>query len=450
MSNFNILSAASSVLEQPECADVYLRLRNLVQDAHPRSKVVSHNNGEDLLEYCNKRGWLPLDENGRIQTDGDAWFEPHWSSNDSEDDEGSVGSFDVPDQSQRTFSPRLRVGQVRFTYHGTTLVVFQVVTQLNTGYLEDHRMQFLVDLDTGSDKLPLQLLTEMQHAAYAVGNYTWVFSGDWKRSYKMYESIMETREDMLVLDTGVRESITRDTKTFFESESLYKQLEAPWQRGVLLLGPPGNGKTLAIRTTLSQLSQRFLVVRDVYDKDDIKTIFSFARNMAPCVLVLEDLDSLVKNTRLSYLLNELDGITPNHGLLIIATTNHPDQIDPALTKRPSRFDTKYTFDLPTEELRFEYVHQWLNRKYANGLVFNEDYPSLEVVSRRLAQETDKFSFSMLKELFISFALVRASGGYRLDPMAPVPVHGLFERVRALAPNFIEDYNRAAEDGSGSD
>ena len=69
-------------------------------------------------------------------------------------------------------------------------------------------------------------------------------------------------------------------------------------------------------------------------------VFDKARQLAPCVLVLEDLDSLINDKNRSFFLNQLDGLQSNDGLFIIATTNHFDRLDPGLSSRPSRFDRK--------------------------------------------------------------------------------------------------------------
>ena len=69
-------------------------------------------------------------------------------------------------------------------------------------------------------------------------------------------------------------------------------------------------------------------------------VFEKARQLSPCVIILEDLDSLINPNNRSFFLNQLDGITPNDGVLIIATTNYLERLDPALSKRPSRFDRK--------------------------------------------------------------------------------------------------------------
>lgn len=69
-------------------------------------------------------------------------------------------------------------------------------------------------------------------------------------------------------------------------------------------------------------------------------VFDHARQMSPCVVILEDLDSLINDSNRSFFLNQLDGLTGNNGLLIIGTTNHFDRLDPGLSNRPSRFDRK--------------------------------------------------------------------------------------------------------------
>lgn len=72
----------------------------------------------------------------------------------------------------------------------------------------------------------------------------------------------------------------------------------------------------------------------------MEEVFSKARVLAPCVLILEDLDSLINDRNRSFFLNQLDGIEGNDGLLLIGTTNHMDRLDPGLSTRPSRFDRK--------------------------------------------------------------------------------------------------------------
>ncbi len=76
------------------------------------------------------------------------------------------------------------------------------------------------------------------------------------------------------------------------------------------------------------------------EEGSMSEVFNKARQMAPCILILEDLDALINDGNRSFFLNQLDGLEGNDGLLIIGSTNHFDRLDPALNNRPSRFDRK--------------------------------------------------------------------------------------------------------------
>jgi len=125
-------------------------------------------------------------------------------------------------------------------------------------------------------------------------------------------------------------------------------------------------------------------------------VFDHARRMAPCVVILEDLDSLINDQNRSFFLNQLDGLSQNNGLLLIGTTNHFDRLDPGLSSRPSRFDRKYKFDDPDVEERALYAKYWQNKLKNNDKI---EFPDEFV--QELAQSTDGFSFAYLKEAFVS-------------------------------------------------
>jgi SpoVK/Ycf46/Vps4 family AAA+-type ATPase len=76
------------------------------------------------------------------------------------------------------------------------------------------------------------------------------------------------------------------------------------------------------------------------EEASMASVFNKARQLAPCIVVLEDLDSLINDENRSFFLNQVDGIEGNDGLLLIGTTNHFDRLDPGLSTRPSRFDRK--------------------------------------------------------------------------------------------------------------
>jgi len=132
---------------------------------------------------------------------------------------------------------------------------------------------------------------------------------------------------------------------------------------------------------------------------------------APCVLVLEDLDSMIDKENRAFFLNELDGFYSNTGVVVLATTNHPEKLDTSILDRPSRFDRKYYFQLPADAERRAYIAKW------NCELQPEMRVSEESVAR-VVSETQDFSFAYLKELFMtSMVQWLSTGGAR--PMGEV-------------------------------
>jgi transitional endoplasmic reticulum ATPase len=113
------------------------------------------------------------------------------------------------------------------------------------------------------------------------------------------------------------------------------------------LNTSGNGKTISMKAIMKYSDQKGyypLYVRSFRsykgEEGAMADVFGKARQTSPCVLILEDLDSLINEKNRSFFLNQLDGLENNDGILVIGTTNHLDHIDPALSTRPSRFDRK--------------------------------------------------------------------------------------------------------------
>ena len=114
-----------------------------------------------------------------------------------------------------------------------------------------------------------------------------------------------------------------------------------------LLFHSGNGKTISMKAVMKDCDAKGyapLYVKTFKgwrgEEGAMQDVFDKARQMAPCVLILEDLDSLINPGNRSFFLNQLDGLQGNDGLLLIGSTNHLEQLDPALHSRPSRFDRK--------------------------------------------------------------------------------------------------------------
>lgn len=146
----------------------------------------------------------------------------------------------------------------------------------------------------------------------------------------------------------------------------------------------------------------------------IGMIFGFARRNAPCLLVLEDLDSLIDDNVRSYFLNEVDGLTSNDGIMMIGSTNHLDRLDPGLAKRPSRFDRKFLFDKPDEHARILYAEYWRNKllgKLENPNATTATKESIEfpkAMCPEVAKITYGFSFAYIQEAFVASLLAIAA------------------------------------------
>jgi AAA+ superfamily predicted ATPase len=223
--------------------------------------------------------------------------------------------------------------------------------------------------------------------------------GFWEKSPELYRAIRGVTFDTLILRGSLKREIREDVRQFLASRATYERYRVPWKRGILFVGPPGNGKTHAVKALLNSVGLPCLYVKSFRsrfgtDHSNIRAVFQRARQATPCILVLEDLDSLVDETNRSFFLNELDGFAANAGILTIATTNHPERLDPAILDRPSRFDRKYHFELPAPAERLAYITLW-NDTLEPDLRFSE------ATAMRVVALTEGFSFAYLKELFLS-------------------------------------------------
>jgi transitional endoplasmic reticulum ATPase len=221
------------------------------------------------------------------------------------------------------------------------------------------------------------------------------------------------------------------------------------QRGIIFYGPPGNGKTISIKALMHTISKRTNpTVEMLYVKTfvtfagpeyGILQIFMKARQMAPCMLIFEDIDSLVNPSVRSYFLNAVDGLESNHGILMIGSTNHLERLDPGIAKRPSRFDRKYFFAMPIRSERVQYAQYWRKKLSGNKKI---EFP--EVLCGMIADITDDFSFAYMKEAFVATLLVIVANKEEPAMQAPFPHQRLF-----FGPNVVFG-DRVVIGGGGND
>lgn len=237
-------------------------------------------------------------------------------------------------------------------------------------------------------------------------------NGYWQSNHALWKQVQQTSWDDVILNAVMKKTLTDTILRFFDSKAKYHEYGVPWKRGLIFYGPAGNGKTISLKALMHSLADRKngggeqpvvpLYVKGMQYDWQMRNVFDMARQQAPCLLILEDVDTLVTKALRSYFFNEVDGLENNDGIMIIATTNHLDQLDPGLSKRPSRFDRKYKFPLPSREERVLYCEFWRGKLKGNHGV---DFP--ERLCGKIADITDEFSFAYLKEAFVASLLAIA-------------------------------------------
>ncbi|MBC8141654.1 MAG: ATP-binding protein [Armatimonadetes bacterium] len=296
--------------------------------------------------------------------------------------------------------PRPVYGWWELTDHetGAVLNLFAIPNLNDSGY-------FVLWGDDG--ETCKSFITRLHKEMNAVHHRCRRFLGTWKDDPELDEEASKVSWSDIVLPAEQIADIRGTIDQFFTSKEVFRTIGFPWRRGILLIGPPGTGKTMVCKAAAAAHPEvPFLYVGDVRHNGSLQQIFKHARESAPCILAFEDMDGLVSDANRTYFLNELDGFRNNDGILIIASSNYPKRIDEALLKRPSRFDRVYHIGLPAKAERAEYCRRFLNK--LPNLVPGFD---IEKLSDNVAQFTEGFTPAFLKEAFLAAMLQLAHEGH---------------------------------------
>jgi hypothetical protein len=285
---------------------------------------------------------------------------------------------------------------VWYKVHWKESVLDCLILTWNTGWHDQRYLWVVADEMTIAESF----FAEVSAWNAEVRDEILIFDGGyWQKSDTLFQAIRSSTFENLVLAGSLANDLREDLERFFTTSDVYDRYKVPWKRGVLLVGPPGNGKTRAVKALVNVLGKPCLYVKSFQvdhatEHDCIRQVFERARKTAPCVLVLEDLDSLITDGNRSFFLNELDGFAANRGILTLASSNHPGKLDPAIVERPSRFDRKYHFELPGPTERSTYLRRWCASLVESAKLSDAGHETL-------VDATDGFSFAYLEELTLS-------------------------------------------------
>jgi hypothetical protein len=192
-----------------------------------------------------------------------------------------------------------------------------------------------------------------------------------------------------ILNNDLNNILKNEIIAFTKKQKQYEEHKLEYKRGILLYGLPGMGKTAFIKTFCKQIK----AISILLDKNDMsatnyvkKLLASEALKDKLKIVVIEDIDGMHAGVR-SELLNFLDVVSPCHKTIFIATTNFPENLDIAITNRPSRFDSVYKVEAPNEQSRKQLIQK-----------FFPDITKKEL--DKAIKETDGFSGAYFKELFV--------------------------------------------------
>ena len=213
----------------------------------------------------------------------------------------------------------------------------------------------------------------------------------------------------VVLPPGLLDALLSDLDLFCAGRQWYARHRVAWRRGLLLYGPPGNGKTTVARALASRAldasGAAFAFTPGRHSDDDVRHVFRRASAAAPAVLLMEDVDALRESgiTRAVFL-GLLEDAQLAHGVFLVATTNYPEEVDPALAGRAGRFDRAVHLGNPDEALR----RRFLEQRWAEG----DCAGAVEAA----AAATAGLSLAALNEVHYA-AMMRLRAGQAVDAQA---------------------------------
>ena len=218
-----------------------------------------------------------------------------------------------------------------------------------------------------------------------------MFGGMGKSNAKVYvQSTAGIRFADVAGEDEAKENL-QEVVNYLHDPSKYESIGAKMPKGILLVGPPGTGKTMLAKAVAGESNVPFFSISGSefvemfvgMGASKVRDLFKQAKEKAPCIVFIDEIDAIgqkrnsgqfggndEREQTLNQLLTEMDGFEGNTGVIILAATNRPDSLDPALT-RPGRFDRRVPVELPDLKGREEILKVHAKKvKIAPGVDFN--------------------------------------------------------------------------------
>ncbi len=243
-----------------------------------------------------------------------------------------------------------------------------------------------------------------------------------------------TFEDVAAMDQAKSE--LQEVVEFLKTPEKFQRLGAQIPKGVLLMGPPGTGKTLLARATAGEAGVPFYSINGSefiqmfvgVGASRVRDLFRTAKEHSPCILFIDEIDAVgrvrgaglggghdEREQTLNQILSEMDGFEQSEAVIVLAATNRPDVLDPALL-RPGRFDRHITIDRPTKEGRVGIL-----KVHCRKVPLSDD---LDL--QNIATSTIGFSGADLRNLVNEAALTATRG--EKDAVGPDDFEAAYDRV----------------------
>ena len=321
--------------------------------------------------------------------------------------------------------------------------------------------RILPDLDLEMESIPIEVLNKITVKREDF------FSALREMQPSALREVLVEKPDVHWADIGGLEDVKRELQEAVEwplkYADVFDYMDTALPKGVLLYGPPGTGKTMMAKAVATESEANFINVKGPEflskwvgeSEKAVRETFRKARQAAPCVIFMDEIDSIaptrggegdshVTERVISQLLTEIDGMQSLNNVIVIAATNRPDILDPALL-RPGRFDRIVKVGMPDLDARRQILHIHTDKKPLAD----------DVDIDKLAEKTEGFTGADLAALtneavMLAIRSIIAKNGDNKELMKSQKIDMSFfnmalEKVRPMSRSELGIYEKAAED-----